>query len=53
MNIHRVYNIVIRPFRKKRMARFLKIIDPQPTERILDVGGTAYNWDLIGYKNEG
>jgi ubiquinone/menaquinone biosynthesis C-methylase UbiE len=34
------------------MTRFLQIIAPQPTERILDVGGTAYNWELIGYKNE-
>lgn len=50
MNIHRLYAVVINPFRKRRMARFLRVIDPQPAERILDVGGTLFNWKLIGYE---
>lgn len=50
--IHKILNFVIKPFRKKRMAKFLKIIEPQPSERILDVGGTIHNWKLIDYKND-
>jgi Methyltransferase domain len=52
MNINQILNVAIVPFRKKRMERFLKTIAPQPTERILDVGGDLYNWNLMGYKNE-
>jgi hypothetical protein len=52
MNIHRILNVVIKPFRKRRMTKFLKVIDPQPSERILDVGGTIFNWKLIDYKND-
>jgi len=51
MNIHTIMNVIIKPFRKKRMANFLKSIDPQSTEKILDIGGTVFNWKLIGYKN--
>jgi hypothetical protein len=52
MNIHRILNVIIKPFRKRRMTKFLKVIDPQPSERILDVGGTIFNWKLIDYKND-
>lgn len=52
MNIHRILNVVIKPFRRKRMTKFLKVIDSQPNERILDVGGTIFNWKLIDYKND-
>ena len=52
MNIHRILNVVIKPFRKKRMTKFLKVIDPQPSEKILDVGGTIFNWKLIDYNND-
>ena len=52
MNINQILNVAIIPFRKKRMENFLKTIAPQPTERILDVGGDLYNWNLMGYKNE-
>ncbi|WP_310462491.1 methyltransferase domain-containing protein [Sphaerotilus sp.] len=34
------------------MEFFLREINPQPLGKILDVGGTPYNWNLIGYKNE-
>ncbi len=52
MNINQILNVAIVPFRKKRMEKFLKTIAPQPTERILDVGGNLYNWNLMGYKNQ-
>lgn len=51
MNIHKILNVIIKPFRTKRMKKFLKVIDPQPNEKILDVGGTIFNWRLINYKN--
>lgn len=52
MNIHILINILIKPFRRKRMTLFLKMFNPQPTEKILDVGGTIFNWKLINYKND-
>jgi ubiquinone/menaquinone biosynthesis C-methylase UbiE len=33
------------------MVKFIKLIDPLPNERILDVGGTIFNWRLIDCKN--
>ena len=39
-----------KPFRKRRMANFLNILDPQPTDKILDIGGTSFNWNLIENK---
>lgn len=50
MNIHTILNILVRPFRKKRMVNFLKLMSPLQKDKILDVGGTAYNWKLINYK---
>jgi ubiquinone/menaquinone biosynthesis C-methylase UbiE len=52
MNINEFLNFIVRPFRKSRMSRFLKTIDPQPSDTILDVGGTDFNWNLIEYKND-
>jgi len=52
MNIHRILGVIIRPFRKKRMLKFIKVIDTKSAEKVLDVGGTAYNWNLIDYQNE-
>src|ERR1035438_7160577 len=52
MNIHKILRVMIRPFRIKRMLRFIKIIKPQSTDNILDVGGTAYNWELINFNNK-
>jgi ubiquinone/menaquinone biosynthesis C-methylase UbiE len=34
------------------MARFVETIAPQPSDKILDVGGTIFNWNLIDYKND-
>lgn len=52
MNIHKILGILIKPFRKNRMLKFLNIMNPQPTDTILDVGGTAFNWELVDYKNK-
>ena len=40
------------PFRKTRMRKFLKIMNPCSNERILDVGGTNFNWRLVDCENE-
>ena len=50
MNIHSVYKLLLTPFRKKRMCEFLNKLNPKSTDKILDIGGTAFNWNLIGYK---
>jgi hypothetical protein len=34
------------------MARFVQTIAPQSSDKILDVGGTIFNWNLIDYKND-
>ncbi|MGB3300040.1 MAG: methyltransferase domain-containing protein [Phormidesmis sp.] len=52
MEIHKILKVIIKSFRTKRMTKFLKIIDPQPDEKILDIGGTVFNWKLINCKNE-
>lgn len=50
VNIHKLYNVVLTPFRKKRMARFISTFLPKESDEILDIGGTAFNWTLINYK---
>jgi hypothetical protein len=52
MDINQFINVMIVPFRKSRMARFVETIAPQPSDKILDVGGTIFNWNLIDYKND-
>ncbi len=51
MNIHSLLNVIIRPFRKKRMRHFMASMQLQPTDRILDVGGTPFNWTLVNCTN--
>jgi len=31
------------------MQRFMKIMEPTPDTRILDIGGGGFNWDIIQY----
>ena len=38
-----------RRFRERRMSEFLNVMRPAAGDRILDVGGTALNWNLVGY----
>jgi hypothetical protein len=47
MNIHEVYQRVGRSFRLKRMQRFERDFDITDQTRILDVGGTLYNWQFV------
>lgn len=47
MNVHRVYEILIRGFRKRRMNRFAETFRPSTDTTVLDVGGTPYNWEQI------
>lgn len=34
------------------MARFLRVVNPQPGEEVLDIGGGVFNWQLIGLRNK-
>ncbi len=31
------------------MAKFMTMISPKPESKILDVGGTAYNWGFVSH----
>ena len=52
MNIHRVLEPLMRPFRLRRMRHFMALMQPAAGTRVLDVGGTPFNWRLIGYPHE-
>lgn len=47
MNIHSVYYKFLRPFRVRRMQRFLQNFNLSAGTKILDIGGTPYNWLLV------
>jgi hypothetical protein len=47
MNIHDLTQPIMRYFREKRMAYFAKIFGLRDTHRIVDVGGSEFNWALI------
>lgn len=47
MNIHSVYYKFLRPFRVRRMQRFLQNFNLSAETKILDIGGTPYNWLLV------
>jgi len=47
MNIHRLYRPLLRYFRTKRMQQFRQLFGLAETTRVLDVGGTLFNWLLI------
>ena len=47
MDIQRIYRLLIRGFRRRRMRDFAQTFDPRASTRILDVGGTPYNWQLL------
>lgn len=42
--IHRLYALVNSRFRRRRMRRFQDLVPVTPETRVLDVGGTMYNW---------
>lgn len=50
MDIHRVYEPFFRYFRTKRMRTFVGRFGVTEETRILDVGGSSFNWTLIDVK---
>ena len=47
MKIHHLYNKLLLPFRQKRMMRFMRTFTFSAETKILDIGGTPYNWHLV------
>ena len=47
MDIHRVYRALGTAFRRRRMRAFERVFRPDARTRILDVGGTSAQWDLL------
>ena len=45
--IHRIFAVVLPFFRRPRMRRFTRTMRPGTGTRVLDVGGSAFNWELI------
>ena len=52
MNIANVRGLFMPLFRRKRMRCFVATLNPTPSTRILDVGGTVFNWQLIEYTGQ-
>ena len=47
MDIHKVYKVFITPFRRKRMRHFENSFNIVNGVRVLDVGGTQFNWQFV------
>jgi len=47
MQIHYIYKKLFHSFRSKRMMQFRRIFSVTEETKILDVGGTPYNWQLV------
>jgi hypothetical protein len=52
MDIHSVYGLFLRPFRRRRMQAFQSSFRPGESTTILDVGGTPFNWELAGIRSQ-
>ncbi len=50
MDVHKVYAVFQRNFRRKRMAQFISLFGVVGATRILDVGGTVFNWKLFAVR---
>ena len=50
MQIQQFLGHIIRPFRKRRMMKFIHRFEPKADQVILDVGGSPYNWNLVDYR---
>jgi hypothetical protein len=48
MNIHNLYKVFFRYFRTRRMRQFAEAFSVGSKTRVLDVGGTTFNWSLLG-----
>ena len=44
MNIHALYARILPRFRQRRLQNFFALVRPQPSERLLDVGGYPWCW---------
>ena len=47
MKFHHIHNNLLLPFRRKRMLRFMRTFNFSAETKILDIGGTPYNWLLV------
>jgi hypothetical protein len=47
VDVHRVYAVLLRRFRRRRMRAFARTFEPDGSTTILDVGGSPYNWRLV------
>jgi hypothetical protein len=52
IGIHRVYEPLLRGFRRRRMRAFARTFRPHGGTTILDVGGTPFNWELLGCESQ-
>ncbi|MBC7226448.1 MAG: class I SAM-dependent methyltransferase [Thermoflexales bacterium] len=50
MNIHDLYRPFLRHFRSRRMQDFYRRFQITPATRVLDVGGTGFNWSLCPFR---
>jgi hypothetical protein len=50
MNMHQLYTFFLRYFRTRRMRQFAEAFKLRPETRVLDVGGTPYNWSLLPFQ---
>lgn len=46
----RILHVFLRFTRKRRMRRFARWINPTDATRVLDVGGTPFNWQFLSVK---
>jgi len=46
-DVHSVYAVLMRGFRRRRMRAFERSFAPSPATTVLDVGGSLYNWRLL------
>jgi ubiquinone/menaquinone biosynthesis C-methylase UbiE len=49
-SVYRLYRPLIKGFRLRRMESFLSRMNPGENEKILDIGGTFFNWQIVDYK---
>jgi hypothetical protein len=47
VNIHAIYRPFLKFFRTKRMRHFAELFQTAPGTRVLDVGGSEFNWSLL------
>jgi len=52
MNIHNIYSIFWKYFRVRRLAKFVEMFPEDQCKTIIDLGGSTYQWDNIGYKSK-